>query len=281
MKNKGQTIAVVLAAGALFSAATAWGQAMPTQTGHELDANPSIGSRYNAPGVNDSQINSQLYVTGQVTGLGYFHGSTGYYAPDQLQTSVPSAGLSRFRAQSVGVREALGGQTYLPSPYYSRSQTVLGGTSILTGQTMTGTNVPRSQYAPAPSATSLGQQLYIDALADYRTREIQQGGRVLAPESSLSLPTLVPGALPSTGYTGPTESSNAGVSGSVTTPNIQFVPSGSAALVGVPQTNSVNNLFGVTSSQPAVRARPRAVPPGASGGGQRAAQRQPRPPCIA
>ena len=87
-------------------------------------------------------FNSQLYVTGQVTGLRSFHGNIGYQAPDQLQVIVPSGSLDRFRRQSVGMQESLRGRTYLPSPYYRRTRTAFGVNKITSGLTAPGTNVP-------------------------------------------------------------------------------------------------------------------------------------------
>jgi hypothetical protein len=180
---------VTLAAGVLMLASHVGGQVLPTQDGHELDASPSLGSRYNYETPQGQQINSQLYVTGQVTGLAYFHGSPGYVPGDQLQTNVPSSVQSDFYRRSVGLSDALGGQTYLPSPYYSRSQTVLGVNSILAGLAVPGSNVP---IATVPSATSLGQQLYVDAMADYRISEANRGARTMAPEASRTLPGAQP-----------------------------------------------------------------------------------------
>jgi len=188
MKNAGRTIRTVLAGGLLVFVASARGQVLPTQDGRELDASPALGSRYNSE-TPQAQINSQLYVTGQVSGLAYFHGSPGYNSVDQLQTNVPSAVQSDFNRRSMDLSQALGGQTYLPSPYYSRGQTVLGVNSILAGRAAPGSNVP---IATVPSATSLGQQLYVDAMADYRTSEANRGARTMMPGVSRTLPGAQP-----------------------------------------------------------------------------------------
>jgi tetratricopeptide (TPR) repeat protein len=197
MKDAGRTIRTVVAAGVFLFVASARGQVVPTQDGRELDASPALGSRYNSE-TPQAQINSQLYVTGQVSGLAYFHGSPGYTSGDQLQTNVPSSVQSDFNRRSMDLSQALGGQTYLPSPYYSRGQTVLGVNSILAGRAAPGSNVP---IATVPSATSLGQQLYVDAMADYRTSEANRGARTMMPEVSRTLPGAQPtlvagGAMP-------------------------------------------------------------------------------------
>ena len=193
MKTTGRTFIAALAVWALLSFSMAQGQVRPTQSGRVLDASPSLGSRYNTEVSSGQNFNSQLYVTGQVTGLGYFHGSKGSSSFNQLQSRVPSASLgssgsSTFGSRSVGLTEALAGQTYRPSPYYSRSQTVLGPDSILTGKTVAGSNVPLAPTAPIPSASSFGRELYVDAMADFRLSEANRGARVMVPEQPLTLP---------------------------------------------------------------------------------------------
>ena len=240
MKDAGLTIRAALAAGLYFIVASANGQGLPTQDGHLLDASPALGSRYNYETSRGPQINSQLYVTGQVSGLSYFHGSPGYVAGDQLRTSVPSSALSGFYRQSVGLSEALGGQTYLPSPYYSRSQTVLGLPAIMAGQAAPGSNVP---IATVPSATSLGQQLYVDAMADYRANQITRGGRTMMPELSRTLP----GALP-TLVAGGAMSNAADIFGAQarleTTPAANYLPAGGLfGASGVQQAELARELY--------------------------------------
>lgn len=182
MRTYGQFVTAV-AFGMFLGASFAGGQVSPSQHGRELDANPSLGNRYNYETPSGPSINSQLYVTGQVSGLGYFRGTTAAVAPDTLRMSVPSAGLSDFNRRSVGVADALGGQPYIASPYYDRGRTVFGAESILTGRTAVGSNIPRTSATRAPSTSSFGRQLYIDALADFRTTEAARGARVMAPEA--------------------------------------------------------------------------------------------------
>jgi hypothetical protein len=230
MKDAGRTIRVALAAGLFLFVASARGQVVPTQDGRELDASPALGSRYNYE-TPQGQINSQLYVTGQVSGLAYFHGSPGYISGDQLQTNVPSSVQSDFNRRSMDLSQALGGQTYLPSPYYSRGQTVLGLNSILTGRAAPGSNVP---IATVPSATSLGQQLYVDAMADYRTGEANRGARTMMPEVSRTLP----------GAQSPLVAGGA-------MPNVATILATPVRLEPTPATNALpaGGLFGVSGGQ--------------------------------
>ena len=125
----------------------AWGQIVPVQDGRALDSNYRIGgSTVNSPTSQQTSFSSQMYITGQVTGLGAFRGETGYFADNQLRLNVPSAGLSGFRRQSVGLSDVLSGQTYRTGVYYDRSNTALGVKGISQGLTATGTNVPRSSH---------------------------------------------------------------------------------------------------------------------------------------
>ena len=128
-------------------ASAAWGQIVPVQDGRALDSNYRIGSgRVNNATPQRTSFSSQMYITGQVSGLGAFKGDTGYFADNQLRMTVPSAGLSGFRRQSVGLSDVLSGQTYRPGAYYDRSTTALGLREISAGLAAPGTNVPRSSY---------------------------------------------------------------------------------------------------------------------------------------
>ena len=88
-------------------------QVVRTQSGQALDANYRIGGG----GVNSvsggARINSQLYVTGQVTGLGGFRGSIGYYPANTMRLVLPSEAMETFQGQSVGLSQAMGGGSYM------------------------------------------------------------------------------------------------------------------------------------------------------------------------
>ncbi len=186
MRVTGRTITTALAVGLFLCVTLAPAQVVPSQDGRSLDANPGLGSRYNSRAPSGVSLNSQLYVTGQVTGLSYFHGQTGYGASNSIQANVPSSAMmSSFHRQSTNLSQALAGQTYMTAPYYDRGQTVMKVDSILAGRAAPGSNVPISSV---PSATSLGQQLYIDALADYRMVQASRAGQTLLPELSRTLP---------------------------------------------------------------------------------------------
>ncbi len=149
-------------------AAPAAGQVVETQDGSAIDANPRVGSgglNVRRPASND--LSSQLYVTGQVTGLAGFRASANP-AADTLRMNIPSAGLSGWRSRSVGLEDVRAGQPWRTRPYYERSRITLGASDILAGRNAPGTNVPISAVS---AAGGIGRQLYVDALADYRAIE--------------------------------------------------------------------------------------------------------------
>ena len=143
----------------------AWGQIVPVQDGRALDSNYRIGSgRVNSRAPAPATFGSQMYITGQVTGLGAFRGSTGYFADNQLRMTVPSAALSDFRRQSVGLSDVLAGKTYIAREYLDRSTTALGVDAITSGLTAPGTNVPRTSYLEA----LVPRKALDDAMSDFR-----------------------------------------------------------------------------------------------------------------
>ncbi len=151
--NRFLAIGLAIIAGVVFLAwpgtRIAWGQ---------LVTYPNPNYQTQAGRVDNSAssyrpINTQLYITGQVTGLRSFRGEVGYRAPNELRTNVPSAGLRKFLRQSVGLPDVIAGQTYLPQPYFDRSLTAWPAGGILAGRTAAGTGTPRtSRGTPAPSA---------------------------------------------------------------------------------------------------------------------------------
>jgi len=123
-------------------------------------------------------LNSQLYVTGQVSGLGAFRGNVGYQAPNELRITIPSGSLDRFRRESVGLQQALRGQTYLPRPYYRRTKTASDLRGITSGMTAPGTNVP-AESVISIRAQRPRRNVEVDARATWPRRDARYspGGR--------------------------------------------------------------------------------------------------------
>ncbi|MCP4376465.1 MAG: hypothetical protein GY794_09855 [bacterium] len=148
----------------------AWGQISRVQGGRALDSNYRIGSgQVNSTAPRRTTFGSQMYITGQVSGLGAFRGRTGYSAANQLRMTIPSAALSDFRRQSVGLSDVLSGNTYRPTQYLDPSTTALGVNAISSGQTATGTNVPKS--------TILARKAIAEAMSDFRLG-VRSGGAI-------------------------------------------------------------------------------------------------------
>ena len=137
------------------------------QSGNVLDANPQVGSGGVNPSAQPySPINSQLYVTGQVTGLAGFRGDVGYFGTDQLHLTLPGASVRAFEQRSVGAYQAVhGAPTYRTQGYLDRAQTVLSVRGISSGATATGTNIPLHSTL----STSVANELYGTVTRPYRT----------------------------------------------------------------------------------------------------------------
>ncbi len=130
------------------------GQVTRVQQGRRLDSSYRIGSG----GVNSVRqypvgLRSQLFVTGQVSGLARFRGGVPYVGSDELLVDLPSARQGIFRKTSVGILDVLGGSPYLTTPYYDPSKTVFGVNRIGAGLTLPGSSVPVTPtLKPSPFA---------------------------------------------------------------------------------------------------------------------------------
>ncbi len=87
--------------------------------GRGLDANLQIGSGgVNQPGARVGYLRGNDIITGNVPGLGYFHGSVPYKAGNEFRGTLGSDTLFRFQARSLPVPQALG-TTYIPGTQQS------------------------------------------------------------------------------------------------------------------------------------------------------------------
>lgn len=117
---------IALAWGVATLSATLSGQVRQVQQGNALDANPMVGTGGRNTAIRSSRFNSNLYVTGQVTGLGRFRGDVPYRAQNELGITLPSAAtVSNFLAESVGVGDVRQGRPLVPSPYFDRQRTIV------------------------------------------------------------------------------------------------------------------------------------------------------------
>ena len=149
-------VVLLVAVGASISLAQ---QDTRVQGGRALDVNPQVGSGgTNAPTTGYDSLNSQLYVTGQVTGLSGFRGNVPYTASDQLSLTLPGQSVRTFRQQSVGVSQVARGQTFRTQAYLDRSQTVMKVRGITSGAAAPGTNVPLTSTLKPRVANELFSQ---------------------------------------------------------------------------------------------------------------------------
>jgi len=114
------------AAGILMLAVTAasWGQVLQERAGRELDGNYMVGSGgSNTPVRGYVPINGNQIMTGNVSGLGYFHGNVPYSSPNEFSNRLGSSSLRSFARQSGGIPYS-GTYTGGYSSYYLPSQTV-------------------------------------------------------------------------------------------------------------------------------------------------------------
>ncbi len=177
MVHIARMLVVLSVVAVLASSATGQYGDLRTQRGDALDANPGAGTGgRNQTVVSGRAINSQLYISGRVSGLGNFRGSRPYTPVGSLALSLPGASVRSFRQQSVGLQEATSGYAYRASPYLDRAQTVLGLRGIELGLASPGSNVPRhSTLTP-----QVANELYSTATRRYQPlMDRQVPGRLL------------------------------------------------------------------------------------------------------
>lgn len=165
MIYKGILAAAVLAALALPAAA----QVRQIQMGNSMDANPSVGSGGSNRPINGYvPVNGNEVMTGNVSGLGYFHGaerqvapgvyrsSIGTFSPYAFRGNLGSSSLSGFARQSAGGYQSNAG---LNQVYYLPSATVSTGAGGLfsspVGSGFDSALVPRASISPTASAAQV------------------------------------------------------------------------------------------------------------------------------
>lgn len=163
-------------------AAVASAQVRQVNSGRALDSSLQVGSSgYNQTYNPQSALNSQMYVTGQVTGGKQFRDSTGYTAANELRLTLPSQEMSNFRRGSVGLDEVLQGQPYKTDIYWDRDRTILGLREAQAGLTVPGSQMPLvTNISP-----TLVNQLYKDSMVGYEPIVVRPVGQALTNLDSL------------------------------------------------------------------------------------------------
>jgi hypothetical protein len=186
MKRQRIAAILALAVGALGASAQAqvYQKSNLAYPGQALDRSPQVGSGgYNAnTGLGTYgtyALDSRLYVTGQVSGLAGFRGGIPYTPMEQFQGALPTASLSTFRGQSVGVTDVLAGRTLAPTAYFDPARTILKAPAIVSGLAGPGTRAPANP-ADASVGAAINARLYVDAMAEYRSLLPTSPGKALA-----------------------------------------------------------------------------------------------------
>ena len=195
IKESTMNVLKVLSAAAVMAlACAAQAQVQQLQAGQALDANPQVGSGgYNTVNGGYGGVNSQLYVSGQVTGLGAFRGRTAQGALEQFSSGLPSAGFDSFRNQSVGMQNAINQPAYQPG--YAAPSALPPTLQNLSGGGAGGV------YSRRADAGMNG--IYSDATADYQSLLANAPLRTYTPQGDTALPQMGGRASGSARYGGP------------------------------------------------------------------------------
>ena len=209
------TVRAALAAAVVVAVAVSplAGQVGPVQTGQQLDANIEVGGGGYNPLMRSTRLDSQLYITGQVTGLRGFHGNVGYSAANEFRTFLPSETLDSFRMRSVGLEQVLrgGGGTFRAEAYYRRSVTTLGIGDIADGRIAPGSTMPLTSHGEP----SVVRRLYREATDGYTglmDTRVDGGGLMALPAGSSRMGSAVPLAAGRGGWVPPARTIDLGVS---------------------------------------------------------------------
>ncbi len=130
---------------------------VPGSDGRVLDSNSLRGSR----GVNQPRVagfggglRANAIITGNVTGLARFHAQSPVLQNNQFRATLPSSGLSRFNATSVGVGEVRANRALSPTFYYGRAETFADLGFIRSGLTQPGSSQLITPFITPPRITT-------------------------------------------------------------------------------------------------------------------------------
>lgn len=143
--------------------------------GQLLDSNFQVGgSRFNPsqPWAFDGGFRSNAIVSGNVTGLSYFHGSS-VPNSNQFRDFMPSSALSGFNARSVGISDIQAYQTPSPSFFFDPRTTVADAGMIQQGLNMPGSSTIISPNIP-PQTLGV-DRAEIDRLLKIEVPELAEG----------------------------------------------------------------------------------------------------------
>jgi hypothetical protein len=144
-------------------AAAAHAQVQRVDMGRGMDANPQVGTGgSNRPIQGYVPINGNEVITGNVSGLRYFHAPVGTVSPNEFRAPLGTSSLNSFSRTSAGggaSNNALGQSYYLPSSITAGGQG--GFYASPTGSGFDSQLVPRSVINPATPASRLGPDVSV------------------------------------------------------------------------------------------------------------------------
>lgn len=200
---------------------------VPGTDGRVLDNNTLRGSGgVNQPRVAgfDGGLRANAIITGNVTGLAGFHAQTPVLQNNRFRAGLPSSGLSRFNAITVGVGEVRANRPLSPTLYYGRAETFADLGFIRSGLTRPGssqliTPFGRPLRLTTPTLSALSSNLFDPTDALISRDPMISGLGMRQREVTLPSASSVPGASVIEPFTGAVGSSIFGTPGpSVVTP---------------------------------------------------------------
>lgn len=177
-------------------------------TGQALDANPLVGSSglNRANLYSDFGARSNALISGNLSGLASFKGGSPIPTGNSFRLSLPSAGLSSFQGQSVGIPDLRPGGVPSPTYFFGREQTISDLGYIRQSLNEPGSSMLRSpNTAPQLSAqpqtrdisTAIPDPVDLRVDVDRRSQLSEVGiVRLERPSGAIS-PTESTGGLPS------------------------------------------------------------------------------------
>lgn len=162
-----------------------------TTGGRAHDANPGVGSS----GVNLARPSYDLggradaIITGNVSGLGSFHGDSPLMQNNAFRGNLGSTALSSFNRQSVGISDVLSNQSVSPGYFYDTQRTIADVDDIRRGWNQPGSSTLSTYSLPPIRAGGIGENRLDLGLRDTIDRRVGiPGGAVIPSQRSFADP---------------------------------------------------------------------------------------------
>lgn len=152
-------------------------------SGRVHDANPAVGSG----GMNlarptyDLGGRADAVITGNLRGLGSFHGDSPLMQNNAFRASLGSTALSNFQRQSVGIADVLSNQTYAPGYFYDTQRTIADVNDIRRGWNQPGSSTLNNYALPPSRAGGVAESRLDLGLRDQLDRRLSVPGGAMMP----------------------------------------------------------------------------------------------------